>query len=96
MRRLSLVLSLLLLAAPSAAWAEGGVVPPSGSGEAAAPSIVLQRTTSVSTAPAVRRIRARVTPAPQRADQSEGPKSRNWWYLVGAIVAAGVILAIIL
>jgi hypothetical protein len=96
-----LVLALAFLALPTLAVAQQAEVTP----EFGAPKVEMQQSTPTSPAAvdAVSTDRAddaaATTEAPAPADNAavmQDPTQPRWWWLVGAIVVAGIILAVIL
>lgn len=99
----ALVLTLALFAVPALAVAQQADL----QDEAATPQVQLQKTTPASPAPAADAADTEV-PADQpvtvesssAADdapaQAGDPTTARWWWLVGAIVVAGILLAVLL
>lgn len=98
----TIVLILTFLAVPALAVAQQ---PVDLDTDAAPPQVELQQTTTQATAPAdaIDIDDARTVPATAERNMDvddtalqAGPESRSWWWLVGAIVVGGIILAVIL
>ncbi len=91
MRRMTLIVSFLIAMPLALSAAEPGPAQPEAV-KTTAPAVHVERTTQVQAPTVQKEVRANHA----RVMQEEGPSSRHWWYLVGAIVAAGIILAIVL
>jgi hypothetical protein len=96
------VLTLALFVIPASVGAQQAEL----GGEPVAPRVELERTTPAQPAteagpaalsavqPSVPA--GSVTPAPDAADPTEGPTARRWWWLVGAVLAGGLLLSLLL
>lgn len=91
------ILALAFLAVPALAAAQQADL----SADPAAPTVQLEQSASETAdapAPQLQEVTLEersVTPD-EAALQEEGPASTEWWYLVGAIVVGGIILAVLL